>query len=314
MFSCHCAPGYYGIHCTQRSNDCSSGTNQELCGHGTCVDDHVSGHTCICEQGWTTAPGGSACTVDVDECQQANPCSSNPRVQCINTPGSFTCGSCPSGFSGNGYVCDDVNECLLNNGGCSTAPFVRCINAFGSSSCAECPPGYQGDGRSCTFLGPCHINNGGCSPMASCFASAGHVQCFCRPGYQGTGIGPFGCSPGNGSISGPVLPSPDGGVVRTSPCTSGPCQNGGICIPTANAFVCQCQNGYTGSTCQSEVDECLNNPCLNGATCIDQQEGYRCECTNDYQGSNCQDEKPCKLCPLLCYPVCQFLFRLWRQI
>ncbi len=28
FFSCHCPPGFYGIHCTKKTNSCSSGTSQ----------------------------------------------------------------------------------------------------------------------------------------------------------------------------------------------------------------------------------------------------------------------------------------------
>jgi hypothetical protein len=38
------------------------------------------------------------------------------------------CGSCPPGFTGNGFYCADINECETNNGGCSSAPSVQCIN------------------------------------------------------------------------------------------------------------------------------------------------------------------------------------------
>ena len=34
----------------------------------------------------------------------------------------------------------------------------------------------------------------------------GSVQCFCAPGYSGTGVGPLGCQPGGQSIVGPVQP------------------------------------------------------------------------------------------------------------
>ena len=64
-------------------------------------------------------------------------------------------------------------------------------------------------------MGPCSIGNGGCSPMAVCLATSGTVQCFCRPGYRGTGVGPMGCLPG--SSQGPSPPDEDTGVV-VSPC------------------------------------------------------------------------------------------------
>ncbi|XP_040577951.1 cubilin [Lepeophtheirus salmonis] len=293
-YRCHCAPKWYGIHCTQRNDDCSSGTNEEICGHGTCIDQPggSKGHTCICKQGWKTDGVNPACVVDVNECNgPISPCSKDPLVQCINTPGSFSCQSCPSGFSGNGFYCQDINECLNNNGGCSRSPSVDCINTRGSFRCGECPIGYQGNGQTCAFMGPCHINNGGCSPMAVCLVSSGIVQCFCRPGYNGMGIGPMGCLPGASQY--PNLPGPSGGGESTpalSPCMSSPCQHDSVCIPMANGFICNCAPGYTGSTCSIEINECDSNPCFNGATCIDMNNDFRCVCNEGFKGSNCEEE------------------------
>ncbi|KAH3692453.1 hypothetical protein DPMN_194294 [Dreissena polymorpha] len=56
-------------------------------------------YTCICEDGWTKAGSDPACTVDVNECAGSRyPCSSDPLVPCINLPGSFMCGQCPTGL------------------------------------------------------------------------------------------------------------------------------------------------------------------------------------------------------------------------
>ena len=35
-----------------------------------------------------------------------------------------------TGFTGNGFTCADIDECLVNNGGCSLSPRVECINTF----------------------------------------------------------------------------------------------------------------------------------------------------------------------------------------
>ena len=57
-------------------------------------------YECLCDAGWTKSQNGPMCNVDVDECHSESrpPCSTNPLVQCINTPGSFTCGPCPAGL------------------------------------------------------------------------------------------------------------------------------------------------------------------------------------------------------------------------
>ena len=69
---------------------------------------------------------------------------------------------------GNGLQCDDINECLTNNGGCSKYPMVTCMNTPGSYYCGSCPAGYEGDGYNCEPSSPCIVNNGGCYPDAAC--------------------------------------------------------------------------------------------------------------------------------------------------
>lgn len=130
FFSCRCMAGWYGIHCTQRTVDCLASTSYNLCDHGVCVHTNdATGYRCICDQGWISNGTSPACSVDVNECESSTPhCSVDPEVPCINLPGTYACGQCPHGFTGNGHYCKDVDECLLNNGGCSLSPFVTCIN------------------------------------------------------------------------------------------------------------------------------------------------------------------------------------------
>ena len=58
--------------------------------------------------------------------------------------------SCNPGFSGNGLVCDNINECEDGSHNCSNN--ASCIDNEGSYSC-KCKEFFGGDGRNCTFQG-----------------------------------------------------------------------------------------------------------------------------------------------------------------
>ncbi|XP_058123035.1 cubilin homolog [Anopheles ziemanni] len=270
-YTCMCPDGYRGIHCTTRAQDCST-AGSDLCGHGTCVQAK-DGYRCICDQGWKTNGLSPACTVDVDECSESRPhCSKDPEVSCINLPGSFVCGACPAGYTGNGFYCVDINECETNNGGCSTSPSVACINTRGSYQCGSCPPGYTGDGRTCLAQGT-RCTPGLCHPMARCVDYGSAVpNCICMPGYIGTGFGPSGCY-----------------RASLNPCASGPCRNGGTCLKIdAQNYSCTCPPGTNSPNCISTQSPCEPNPCMNGGTCTPFLNRAMCRCQNGYTGPRCQ--------------------------
>lgn len=75
---------------------------------------------------------------------------------------------------------------------------------------------------------------------------------------------------------------------KIDPCSSSPCVRG-TCIPTTNAYTCQCPTGITGSKCEIDIDECQSQPCLNGGTCLQPSVGlYQCSCTAQYTGLRCE--------------------------
>lgn len=135
VIRCMCTDMWKGKNCNHKTIDCLTVPQFEICGHGLCVPSKNNlGYSCICEEGWRKSNETGSCTVDINECVEMKPhCSIEPPVLCVNTPGSFVCGNCPAGFSGNGFYCADIDECEINNGGCSSSPKVECINTKVSS-------------------------------------------------------------------------------------------------------------------------------------------------------------------------------------
>lgn len=65
----------------------------------------------------------------------------------------------------------------------------------------------------------------------------------------------------------PPLPSPP--LSDLNYCTHHrPCRNGATCTNTGQgSYTCSCRPGFTGATCEDEVDECGPSPCRNGGSC-----------------------------------------------
>ncbi|XP_076628821.1 cubilin [Colletes latitarsis] len=282
-YKCNCASGWHGLHCTTKTSVCNTQNSDELCGHGVCVTKTESplGYSCICDQGWQSDGTDPACVKDVNECAgNHRPCSVNPWVDCRNAPGSFFCDSCPRGYMGNGYYCNDIDECLEDNGGCSKSPWVQCINTMGSRMCGSCPTGYRGDGVTCIYVGGCAINNGGCHPYAKCVENpaltSDYVLCRCPAGYSGNGIGPNGCQP--------ITDVSAGTACASNPCVHGRCVPGSI----EQHYVCVCESGYTGLTCNDTINPCLPNPCQNNGVCTVVHGAVTCDCPATATGNRCE--------------------------
>nr|XP_054751264.1 stabilin-2-like isoform X1 [Lytechinus pictus] len=252
-----CCPGYYGPSC----QECPGGSTYPCNNHGHCNEGYDNDGMCTCNEGFTgTAcerclPGYygpsckkcrcsrfSICYGQSGECfcaadQDGRYCENIPTVipscdppchqNAVCRPGNRCL--CSPQYHGDGFTCNTVNKCFMENGGCSI--HASCThNAFAINVNCTCHDSFYGDGIVCLPVNLCEKNNGGCHPNAICrFRGPNLRSCICRPPYWGDGLE---CHP-------PVTSclTNNGGCSHNAHCQQG--QDGG-------PIECTCYSGYVG--------------------------------------------------------------------
>ncbi|XP_078619241.1 mucin-like protein [Branchiostoma floridae x Branchiostoma japonicum] len=134
---------------------------------------------CVCQDGYT----GEKCETDLDACAaNFDPCF--PGVNCTDLPppadvDGYECGECPTGYQGNGTICQDVDECETEEGlHCQQI----CRNNIGNFTC-DCHPGYHisDNGFECNDIDECSLPSN-CSQ--SCNNTDGSYNCSCWDGFS----------------------------------------------------------------------------------------------------------------------------------
>jgi len=78
-------------------------------------------------------------------------------------------------------------------------------------------------------------------------------------------------------------------VSEVDDCQSNPCVHG-ICVDALYTFKCQCESGFTGATCDVNIDDCDVHVCINDGRCVDGVLGYTCACSEHFTGEYCETE------------------------
>ncbi|XP_066270856.1 von Willebrand factor D and EGF domain-containing protein-like [Branchiostoma lanceolatum] len=240
FYTCVC-PGYIGDLCETEVNECQS----TPCVNGTCTD-LVNGYNCTCAEGYI----GSRCHVSADNRCALDPCF--PGVSCTNTGGgNYSCGRCPPGYVGDGYQCDDIDECANDTHGCLHV----CKNQPGTYECT-CTDGFLLIADDCLDVDECTFEIDECSH--DCTNTEGSYTCGCPAGYEL-------------NVDGKTCDD-------VNECTSAPCQNGGECQDGVNQYTCSCARGWVGTHCEEDIDECIltNHGCEH--QCLNTPGSYGCSC------------------------------------
>ncbi|XP_077146336.1 uncharacterized protein LOC143808019 isoform X2 [Ranitomeya variabilis] len=256
--------------------------------------------SCLCSNNYT----GDFCETPPDLC--ADGCF--PGVSCNTSTG---CGACPTGYTGDGGHCTDIDECE-NNSTCS--PYAFCENGIGDFTCT-CKDGFTGNGIHCEDINECETSNI-CSPNATCINTEGSFICTCKDGFTGNGthcedidecetnicspdatctntVGSYICTCNDGF-------SGDGYDCEalTSCKDDDDCSPDATCSNIAGSLLCTCNDGYqgNGSYC-ADIDECGGkNNCPSDATCTNTVGSYICTCNPGYtgDGTHCEDIDECE--------------------
>ncbi|XP_067053673.1 fibrillin-2-like isoform X3 [Acropora muricata] len=291
---------------------------------------------CACQGGYT----GRFCDSEIDACEvNGQPCYED--VVCTDLPPpanetGYTCGPCPSGFTGNGAECSDFDECQSNQtNSCSQL----CINAPGSYSCA-CQNGYSlnDDKESCDDINEC-VPTSDC--MQHCLNTEGSYNCSCDESFERDPTdwrkctAKYPCNPDLQVNCSHVCYTDKNKTAKCACFANYELQSDGktcldidecnstknltrcdqICLNIDGSYNCSCRKGFNlinNYLCE-DINECIDEDYFNCTDplqrCVNTPGSYKCECEKGLQliDGKCQDIDECNSAKPLtpCDQICE---------
>lgn len=317
----------YGGSCTF----CDSSCNLVKVLGGTCGDgvqqrtEECEGDThctaCTCDDGFV--PFGGSC-VDQNECDLENPC--DPNAVCLNTEGGFTC-ECKTGWSGDGFTCEDVPECAGNPCGegllCQESQgSYRCVDKNECVNTSACPHGTacvnmdmtsQGQPFRCENLNECDLGVVSCNPGTTCVDKNpmnGEARYSCEDVDECAGanacdvnatctnlVGSYQCDCNEGYVG-------DGQTCReVEVCGDGLVEGSEVCDTGIQVGV-TCTPGYD-SQCTWCASDCRSVELEVGGTCGDGVVQGPEQCDDGASNTDQLACEPWETCPAHCTTSCQ---------
>jgi len=76
------------------------------------------------------------------------------------------------------------------------------------------------------------------------------------------------------------------------------CLHGATCLNTVGSYACICPGDYAGRRCETDMHRCRSSPCRNHGACVDLPNGFRCDCRRGFAGLLCEaDVDECATAP-----------------
>ncbi|XP_073818444.1 protein serrate isoform X2 [Musca autumnalis] len=276
---CDCRPGWQGPLC----NEC---VVYPGCKHGSCYGEAWK---CKCDTNW----GGILCDQDLNYCGTHEPCKHGGT--CENTaPDRFRC-TCAEGLSG--------ERCEIIEHPCATQP---CKNG-GTCSIKE-------SSSSATMRNSTAMPSSVASSSSSSYRVMRDLSSAMGKPVNRRNLPLLGLNSGSqlssAALLSSILNSYGNGTSAMLTTTNESNYHNGYShpshhqqqqqqhqqIPPVSEFTCDCVPGWTGPTCEINIDECAGGPCEHGGTCIDLIGGFRCVCPAEWTGDVCQmDVNECEM-------------------